>query len=56
MAGELFKQQLHVVYSRLFLGAWLSGDTDLRSCPVDPAFGTWVHVDQNQPLNQGRVV
>lgn len=29
---------------------------NLRSCPVDPAFGAGVHVDQHQPLHQGGVV
>lgn len=30
--------------------------TNLGSCPVDPAFGTGVNVDQHQPLHQGGVV
>lgn len=30
--------------------------TNLGSCPVDPAFGTGVNVDQHQPFHQGGVV
>lgn len=39
------------------VGVWARGEaTNLGSCPVDPAFGTGVNVDQHEPLHQGGVV
>jgi len=39
-----------------FSGSWWCFNTNLWSCPVNPAFSTWVNVDQNQSLHEGGVV